>query len=168
MDLYTPHYAPLDLVCKHISMLFRYIQAAMAGRLEPLGIGMGQYPHLLATCERPGISQDKLTGNLLYNKSSVARALISLEENGFLRRETDPADKRAYRLYPTEKGLAAKEVIRRQVTEVTAELTQGFAPDERQQAALLLQRMAENATNLRVGPAEERSRKPADRKDAVI
>lgn len=138
-------FPPIHLLGRNIAVLHRYIHTSMARRLAHLGIGMGQYPHLLVVCEHPGISQDKLTGNLLYNKSSVARALISLEENGFLRRETAPGDKRAYQIYPTDKGRRAKTVIRRELDQVTGEFTAGLSPAERDTAAHLLLRMADNA-----------------------
>jgi len=65
-----------------------------------MGIGMGQYPFLLSICETPGIRQDNLADALYLNKSSVARALTQLEQNGFLTRTVDPADRRAYCIHP--------------------------------------------------------------------
>ena len=133
----------------HISILYRHCQAAMAKALEPLGIGMGQYPYILSVCESPGISQDKLTGRLMLNKSSVARAIAQLEKAGFLRRDTDPADKRSYRLYPTGKGMAALPEIFRQLDLLAESLTLGFSPQEKAAADGLLQRMSHNAVHAR-------------------
>lgn len=140
---------PVSLMGRNISILYRYIQVSMAKRLEAQGIGMGQYAYIIAVCEQPGVRQDMLTDRLFYNKSSVARGVASLIEAGFLRRETDRVDKRCYHLFPTEKGLEAREMIRDQIWDILMQLTADFDSEERDQAAKLLNRMAQNVYTLR-------------------
>lgn len=141
---------PKDFICRNISILFRYNQLEMVRRLEPLGIGLGQYPHIFAVCENPGISQDQLTSRLYYNKSSVARAIAALEANGFLRREVDPSDKRSYNIFPTPRALEALPVIRRQLRELVEDLTEDLTPSEAEAAGVLLEQMARRVTSGKV------------------
>lgn len=144
-DWFPERLSALQLLNKHIAVLYRYTQAAMSRRLEPLGISAGQYPRLLFACREPGVSQDRMTAGLFYNKSSIARAIASLEAEGFLRREIDPADKRSYRVFPTEKAWAVVPVIQRELDAVTEELTAGFSPEEKELAGRLVADMARNA-----------------------
>ena len=51
----------------------------------------------------PGLTQEELARELFLNKSTVARALTSLEEHGFVERKSDSSDKRVLLVYPTEK-----------------------------------------------------------------
>lgn len=132
------------IINRNISLLYRSTHALMGKLLEPLGLGQGQYPYIIAVCRQPGISQDKLTSQLLFNKSSVARAVAQLEQGRFLYREPDPADKRSYRLYPTPKGEAALVEVFAQLEAASERLTAGLTPEETEQAASLLARMAAN------------------------
>lgn len=134
------------LISKHLSMLYRYKHATMARLMEPLGIGPGQYAYILAVCDTPGITQDRLTVELMYNKSSVARAIAQLEKNGFLRRETDQADKRSHLLYPTDKCTALLGEIRHRLGQINDQFTQGLSDDEKRTITRLLHRMANNVS----------------------
>lgn len=52
-----------------------------------------------------GMSQAALTNSTGLTKQAVQQSLDQLEKHGVLRRETDPADKRARRIVLTELGL---------------------------------------------------------------
>ena len=51
----------------------------------------------------PGCTQDSIAQRLCLNKSTVARALATLEEQGYVNRVQDPEDKRKLLVYPTER-----------------------------------------------------------------
>ena len=55
------------------------------------------------------ISQATLTTRLGVDKAAVTRVLKSLEEKGYVCRETDPEDKRVKRVYPCEKATVVKD-----------------------------------------------------------
>lgn len=50
-------------------------------------------------------SQDDVAKSLMMNKTTVAKAMLSLEEKGFVQRENDKTDKRKNVLSITEKGI---------------------------------------------------------------
>ena len=56
-----------------------------------------------------GISQVTLTQRLGVDKAAVTRVLKSLEDKGYIYRETDPEDKRVKRVYPCEKATVVKD-----------------------------------------------------------
>ena len=64
------------------------------------------YSFAMAICKDPGSSQEELARELCINKSTVARNLTALEENGYVTRVALPNDKRQFSVYPTEKMLA--------------------------------------------------------------
>ncbi len=99
-----------------------------AGYMEGLGLKGFHAGYITEICEEPGISQDQLAKRLYADKSNIARQAAFLEENGYVRRENDSADKRILRLYPTERALSLLPEILKKQTEwdsfVTSELTE--------------------------------------------
>ena len=89
---------------RHINVISRCAAAYRAEGLEGSGISSAHYFYILAICKNPGISQDKLAKKLYINKSSVARALQTLENDGFIERRQSENDRRVTLVYPTEKG----------------------------------------------------------------
>ena len=57
------------------------------------------------------ISQATLTTRLGVDKAAVTRVLKSLEEKGYVCRETDPEDKRVKRVYALDKALNIKDEV---------------------------------------------------------
>ena len=58
-----------------------------------------------------GLNQEELAEILNIDKGTTARAIKKLEEEGFIKREKDENDKRAYKLYVTQKAENIKEEI---------------------------------------------------------
>lgn len=128
---------------KWLAILGRFQQMYLARGLEPMGIGFGQYSLLMAVCDSPGIQQDDIAQQLFLNKSSVARGLSTLEENGFLYREINSKDKRAYNVYPTQKGLEILEDIFKLCNDATEKVTGPLSEEELDILNELLRRMSE-------------------------
>lgn len=63
-----------------------------------------QYNIAYVVLNNPGISQDGISNSLHLDKSSVAKLVVKLIDIGYLRRETNPDDRREYKLYLTDKG----------------------------------------------------------------
>lgn len=61
---------------------------------------------VLAHLGPSGIAQTELTARMGLSKQAVQQLLDQLETDGVVRRESDPADKRAKRVVLTELGLA--------------------------------------------------------------
>lgn len=108
-------------------------------------IRSGQHVLLLHICDGPGTGQDALAEHLQMNKSTVARALIQLERDGWIRREAKENDLRAFLLYPSEKALSAASAIREAARAWDDSLAQGLTREERRFLSAAMYRMAENA-----------------------
>ena len=117
------------IVCD-LTHIFRCCTNYRNRQLEPLGLTVRQASLLLELCIDPGISQDALAGRVFLNKSVVARALASLEEDGFVERTTCQKDKRINRLKPTEKALALYPELLSIWADCEQFLTEGMTPEE--------------------------------------
>jgi DNA-binding MarR family transcriptional regulator len=73
-------------------------------RLRPLGLSAGQFPVLMLLAHEQNIMQDDLVRHYRLDKGTIARAVRKLEDAGYIRRITDPGNRRAVRLFLTEKG----------------------------------------------------------------
>ena len=114
------------------------------------------YAFVLAICRVPGRSQEELARELCLNKSTVARALNTLEEKGYIKRESLPADKRQFAVYPTEKMLSVLPQIREASREWIQQLSEGIGEDELSIFNSVLERMETRAREIIEGQEELR------------
>ncbi len=94
-----------------ISVLYRHAQAYIANQLKPYDLGSGQYTYLLILYEHDGISQEELSSFLMIDKGTTARALEKLEKAGYVVRQTNPDDRRAYNVFLSDKAREIKPVL---------------------------------------------------------
>jgi MarR family 2-MHQ and catechol resistance regulon transcriptional repressor len=83
-----------------------------------------------------------LASALRLDKSTASRVAAALEEKGHVRRDEDPADRRALRLRLTPRGEALHRRIRQDIEARHADLLAGFDPAARHAATGLLRRLA--------------------------
>jgi DNA-binding MarR family transcriptional regulator len=132
-------------VTKWISILYRYGQSHISRQLSAYNIGSGQYIFLIALYKRDGISQEELSDHLKIEKATTAKAINRLEKEGYIKREINPSDKRAYKIFLTQKAFDLKPIIFRLTKEWSDFLMSDFTEDERKIIFNLLERMANNA-----------------------
>ncbi|OWA33309.1 MarR family transcriptional regulator [Saccharibacillus sp. O16] len=131
-------------ISRWISLLYRQNQKQLKERLKPYGLGGGgQHVFLKNILLHPGIRQDQLTANLIFDKATTARAVQHLEQEGYIERRIDEQDRRSYLLYPTPKGVDFLPVLQRLLNEHNAVVTRNLSAEEEQTLANLLQKMYE-------------------------
>ncbi len=81
-------------------------------RLMPLGLSAGQFPVLMLLYKEQNIMQETLVRHYHLDKGTIARAVKKLEDAGYIRRIVDPANRRAVRLFLTEKGEQAAPILK--------------------------------------------------------
>lgn len=139
---------PGESLGRRIYGLHRYWRIYIDKHLEPFGIGSGQLPALLALYHNEGLNQEQLTRKLHVDKATTTRALSRLEELDLVRRERDPLDRRAFRLFLTDRGKEIRPRIRSVLADWTQMLSMGLSDRELEQAYELLGRMLANAAAL--------------------
>jgi len=72
--------------------------------LKPFDVTPVQFGTLVTLFGNEGISQKNLAERTYKDPPATARILDRLQEKGLVRREPDPRDKRAFRVYLTQSG----------------------------------------------------------------
>lgn len=131
---------------RHASILYRQANRFYDRELSPYRIGCGQQFFLLRIFEHQGINVLDLARLGQFDKGTATRAVQKLEE-GYIRSEPDPQDRRMRRLYttPTAEPIVQKVFAARE--RWNGILTRGMCQEEIEQADKLLAHMAENALN---------------------
>lgn len=93
-----------DLVGYHLRRASVFdLQGAVAA-LEPTGLRTIPMSVLMCIVEEPGISAAGICRALGMQRANIVAVLGELEKRGLFLRESDPADNRIQRLFPTRKG----------------------------------------------------------------
>ena len=112
------------------------------------------YSFVLAICRSPGRSQEDIARELCLNKSTVARNLNCLENNGYILRTPLPNDKRQFSVYPTEKMHSVLPQIINSSAEWMTLLSDGISEEEFEIFTSVLTRMESKARDI-IGGQEE-------------
>lgn len=129
---------------RYISILYRQAQSYIAGQMKPYDIGSGQYVFLLALYERDGISQEELSDQLMIDKGTTARALYKLEKAGYVIRQTDPEDRRAYNVFITDKARDVKPALYNILSSWTDILAADLSLKERNDLYIIMRKMVKS------------------------
>jgi MarR family transcriptional regulator, temperature-dependent positive regulator of motility len=113
--------------------------------LRPLGLSAGQYPVLMLLAKEQNIMQEDLVRHYHLDKGTIARAVKKLENSGYIRRITDPDNRRAVRLFLTKKGEHAVPFLHGINTAWEKRISTGFSPEEARTLHCLMRRAAQNS-----------------------
>ena len=107
-----------------------------------------QHTYIYYLCNHSdGINQDMLAKKVYVNKSNVARNIKALEEAGYVRRVINEDDKRAYKVYPTDKAFIVLPLIKEAMGKFNEVLTEGLTENEKEMLETLLKKVANNASS---------------------
>jgi DNA-binding MarR family transcriptional regulator len=137
-----------EFVGKAISYLYRYGQIYIGTKIEPYGIGSGQFPFLMKLYHEDGINQESLSDYLKIDKGTTTRAIQKLVDEGYVFRQRDEKDKRSYRVFLTEKGKKLEPDMRKIVSEWVDILFFGFDDNQRRETKNSLEIMFENVSKI--------------------
>jgi DNA-binding MarR family transcriptional regulator len=99
---------------------YNLCDALMTRRLGALGVRTAEHEILANLRREPGLSQQALAARCFTAKSHISGLLSDLEQRGLVRREADPADARAKRLFLTATGARLAERTARVQADVVA------------------------------------------------
>ena len=119
-----------------------------AERIDVPDLQSGHYAFALAICREPGRSQEELARELCINKSTVARNLSYLEDQGYITRIPLPHDKRQFSVFPTEKMHTVLPKIKKASEEWISLLSEGIPEEELQIFDSVLTRMEARAREI--------------------
>ena len=94
----------MDVTQRRISIIARGVGRFTTRTMRREGIGASEFDLIQAVRCHPGITQAEVCQRLAIDKGAAARQFARLEAKGYLRRETNPADRRSRLLYATHKA----------------------------------------------------------------
>jgi len=129
---------------KYISAIYRHQQIVINNQLKPYGIGSGQYIFLINIHKNEGMSQKELSKLVTIDKTTTAKAVRKLEDEGYIYREQDEEDKRYHKLYLTQKGKDFIPTLKKILRSNTENLSSGMSEKQHDQTIESLKLMLEN------------------------
>ena len=104
---------------------YHLCDALMAERLSEVGVRTAEHEVLANLVRAPGISQQVLADRCFTAKSHISALLRTLEQRGLVRRDVDPSDARARRLYVTRAG----DALARKTLQVQSKIVRAMADE---------------------------------------
>ena len=138
----------MEPIAKYISILYRAGNIYFNQNFEKYNIGSGQYPFLVYLYYKDTVTQEIMSNELYIDKGTTAKALKKLQENGYVTRQVDDKDKRAYKVQLTENGKKVTKEIFHILHNWNSILTSDFTEEEQNLALKLLMKMLKNKNNL--------------------
>ena len=135
----------IDLVhheARYIAHLNRQMMRLLEAELAPLQLGPGRYLYLFGLYVKDGRKQQEVADTIGVDKAAATRAISRLEENGYVRRESDENDRRSMRVYLTSKGRELQPQLEAAAKHCIDSMTTALVDSERRVPRRLLEKMA--------------------------
>ncbi len=94
---------------RKLNKITRELNKLTIRMIKEEGIGSSEFDLIHLVRHNPGIAQKEVCEQLNCDKGAIAKRVTSLEKKGFLKKETDPKDKRKHYLYATKKADSLKQ-----------------------------------------------------------
>lgn len=122
----------------------RLFRKRFAASVQHLGVTGPQWRMLAAIRREPGTNQGALAGWLEVEPITAGRMVDRLEKMELVERRDDPADRRCWRLYLTDKGVDLVNRMEPFGREAIEDAVAGLTDDEHAQLLSLLERVRMN------------------------
>ncbi len=118
--------------------------ASLRAELAALGLSTPKMRALAVLAVVDGIQIGQLAVYAVVEQSTLSRALDALCAEGMIRRESDPEDSRATRIFLTEQGRAAFDALWPTMAESYEQMFRGIPEDEHAAFVATLQKILVN------------------------
>lgn len=129
---------------KSFSIIYRHGKTMHEKMLKEFDLSGPQIWYLKEIHENPGISQEDISQGYHIDKGSVSRAVKKLSDSGFVNIEANPDDKRAYRLFLTDKAQDTYRSCIRHMQYMEKCIEKGMSEEEIRTFRRLLIKVASN------------------------
>ncbi|MEG0578006.1 MAG: MarR family transcriptional regulator [Bacilli bacterium] len=133
-----------ESISRYINQLYRQGISFLGKEYKEYNIGAGQYQFLVYLYMQDGITHDQLTANIGVDKAATTRAIVKLEEAGYIKRIQDKKDKRKYKIFLTEYAEKNREVIINTSKKWEKELTEELTEEELKQFYCLFRKVTKS------------------------
>lgn len=134
---------------KYNSKIFRHTQIYLDKVLKNFELSSGSFYYLFILEQNEGISQNRISKELDTDKAMSARTIIKLISLGYIYKNEDETDSRAYKLYLTEKAKDILPKIHEEVNKILNLLTENLDQEEKRITMNSLKKILTNLRNLK-------------------
>ena len=127
-------------------------------RARAIGVTRAQWRALLTLSRNEGVNQGMLAELIDVEPITLCRMVDRLQEAGLVERRTDPADRRAWRIFLTQAARPILADLRELADALFEEAAAGLGTDDRAQLSMLLERIRLNLSDGAPTPAKEAAR----------
>ncbi len=121
-------------------------------RVQVTGMTQAQWRAIMVLWRNPGISQARLADILEMQPISVARLLDRMQGQSLVERQPDPTDRRAVRLYLSDKAEPLRQRLCAYGAETRAHVLEGISAKEQETLMNILDRMRANMAETEEAP----------------
>ncbi|MFW5946461.1 MAG: MarR family winged helix-turn-helix transcriptional regulator [Candidatus Natronoplasma sp.] len=134
-----------DSIHKLYQRVYKNLITLIRSELEPYDFNRGEFPLLFKLLKGgDGVTQKEICEKLHVSKSTTSKIIKSLVEKGYLRKEKDPEDKRASRIFLTDKKEEIEDLIKEIDEKAENKMLKGFDDEERKNLKAYLERILDN------------------------
>jgi DNA-binding MarR family transcriptional regulator len=126
----------------------RLMRTVYDRRVKRLGLTRSQWWVLNHLFRTPGATQSELAAILEVERPTLGRLLDRLERKGWVRREDDARDRRAWRVYLTPAAEPAMRKLRRHAKQLRGDALSGLTAKEREKFVDALLAIKSNLTKM--------------------
>jgi|EndMetStandDraft_6_1072998.scaffolds.fasta_scaffold32979_2 DNA-binding MarR family transcriptional regulator len=127
-----------------ISDVSRLMRRRFDERAREVGATRAQWRTLTTLSRHEGLNQGALADLLEVEPITLCRMIDRLEESGLVERRRDPADRRAWQLFLTDKSKPILDDLRSMAEDLFDQVLQGIDEPDRAALGKTLQRMRAN------------------------
>lgn len=91
-------------ITKILAIAYRRLLMFYSHELQTIGVKAGHMMYICCVCDNPGFSQEQISSFLHVDKSTVAKAVKELLNEGYITRAPNPEFRREFAITPTDKG----------------------------------------------------------------
>jgi len=145
---------PSRAIALKLSVVARQLRVSFDQSAESCGLTRAQWTLIAVVARNPGATQRTVAEALEVREITAGRLVDRLCEEGYLRRDPHPSDRRAYcvHLTPAAEPLLARLDELARIHE--ARIFAGFESEALEKLDTLLERIAQNLSDLRARQAE--------------
>lgn len=133
-------------ILRSIGTIARALDSISNIEFKQYDLTKGQYLYLVRIYEHPGIITDHLANLLTVDRTTAARAVQKLVNQGFVRKQSATNNRKNKELYLTEQGAQVYPHIQRENTYSNQVALTDLTPSEATELAALLAKVSNRVT----------------------
>jgi DNA-binding MarR family transcriptional regulator len=136
-----------EMLGRRFAMLWRFGVIFMEDKLRAWDIHGPHIGLFMYISMHDGASQDDIARHFFKDKATITRHTKTLIDRGYIYRETDPGDRRRYRLHLTDKGKKVIPEIKKYGKVWNQHLLKDLSEEETRTFLKQLQKITNNASS---------------------